>query len=265
MSTLRSSGRYFRTARLVELERWNSVNELFDKYDISAVVAKFSVTALLHIGAFSRPSDVDELLKRIAPLPHVVFMSRDLFTGEAVDRAARDAALVFDRESVLRVQEVTIGTTTIRPGDVDRLRVGIERLKSSDLRIVVSANDAEITVAAEQFLHEAERGLLFRAYVPSGRIWESEFDRMIALAAPPHIDGKRKSTLGTRARRRPSGEKPPPSEGLPRNLGDPVVSNMVRARRNRGETHPPRRRASAIRARAEANLHPPFCSRRDCE
>jgi hypothetical protein len=49
------------------------------------------------------------------------------------------------------------------------------------LRVIVSSNDAEITVAAEQFLHEAERGLLFRAYVPSGRIWENEFDRMIAL------------------------------------------------------------------------------------
>lgn len=181
MSTLRSSGRYFRTARLVELNGWNSVNELFERYDVSAVVAKFSVTALLHIGAFGRRSDADELLRRIAPLPHVVFMSEGFFSGEAVDSAARDAALVFDRESALKVQEVTVGATTIRPGEIERLRLGIERIKSSALRVVVSANDAEITVAAEQFLHEAERGLLFRAYVPSGRIWENEFDRMIAL------------------------------------------------------------------------------------
>jgi hypothetical protein len=45
----------------------------------------------------------------------------------------------------------------------------------------VSRNDAEITVAAEQFIREAEKGLLFRAYVPSGQIWETEFDRMLTL------------------------------------------------------------------------------------
>lgn len=181
LSTLRSSGRYFRTARLAELDAWHDVNDLFDRFEISAVVAKFSVTALLHIGSFGRRPDADQLIRRIAPLPHVVFMSEGLFSGAAMDKAARDAAVVFDRESTLNVQEVTIGSTTIRPGEIDRLRIGIHRVKESDLRVVVSATDAEITVAAEQFLHEAERGLLFRAYVPSGRLWESEFDRMIGL------------------------------------------------------------------------------------
>src|ERR1043165_2312022 len=130
MSTLRSSGRYFRTAPLAELNLWNDINDLFDQYDISAVVAKFSVTALLHLGTFAPRTDADELLRLISPLPHVVFMSQGLFTGDDVDRAARNAALVFDRESTLRVQEVTVGSTTIRPGEIERLRVGIERVTS---------------------------------------------------------------------------------------------------------------------------------------
>lgn len=179
--TLRSSGRYFHAARLLDFASWPTAVELFERYDVSAVVAKFSVTALLYMGSFSRSRDADDLMKRIAPLPHVVFMPQGLYTGESVEKAARAATLVFDRESTLTVEEVTIGPTTIRAADLPRLRIGIDRVKAAGLRIVVAASDPEITVAAEQFIHEAERGLLFRAYVPAGQLWENEFDRMLAL------------------------------------------------------------------------------------
>lgn len=180
-SNLRSSGRQFQAIRLAELASWRDIIKVFDNHDVTGVIAKFSVAVLIRLGETSQTRDVVELVERIAPLPHVVFMQHGIYTGEVMRRAEEDAARVLDRDSSLRVQEVMIANTLITPSGIPKVRRGVEFLKSSPLRVVVARNDAEITVAAEQFVREAEKGLLFRAYVPSGRIWETEFDRLLTL------------------------------------------------------------------------------------
>lgn len=40
---------------------------------------------------------------------------------------------------------------------------------------------AEITLAAQSYLEDAEKGLLFRLYVPNGRLWQAEIDRLLVL------------------------------------------------------------------------------------
>jgi hypothetical protein len=181
MDNIRSSGRHFQSARLAEMTSWHDVTKMFDEYDVTAVLVKFSVTALIRVGTSNYRRQAEELVSKIAPVPHVVFMTQSVYTGEATRRAEEEAAFVFDRDSGVRVPDVMVGNTLMKPTDVPHLKKGIAFIKKSPLRVVVSRNDAEITVAAEQFIREAEKGLLFRAYVPSGQIWETEFDRMLTL------------------------------------------------------------------------------------
>jgi len=180
-SNLRSSGRQFHTIRLAELPSWRDAIKVFDSYDVTGVIAKFSITVLTRVGDANHARDVNELIDRVAPLPHVVFMSQGIYTGDAMRRAEEDASRVLDRDSTLRVQEVMVANTLLTPDGIQKLKRGVDFIKNSPLRVVVARNDAEITVAAEQFVREAEKGLLFRAYLPSGRIWETEFDRLLTL------------------------------------------------------------------------------------
>jgi hypothetical protein len=54
-------------------------------------------------------------------------------------------------------------------------------LAGYDIRIMPYKRNAEVTVMAETFLVETEQNLVFRLYVPSGRLWSNESDKLLQL------------------------------------------------------------------------------------
>ena len=54
-------------------------------------------------------------------------------------------------------------------------------LENLDLELVPYSRNAQVTVLAESFLTDTEENLLFRLYVPTGRMWSNETDTLLKL------------------------------------------------------------------------------------
>jgi hypothetical protein len=54
-------------------------------------------------------------------------------------------------------------------------------LREKNITIIPYRKNADVTVLAEAFLDDTERNLIFRLYVPSGRIWSNEADKFLQL------------------------------------------------------------------------------------
>lgn len=180
-STLRASGRHYRVANISEAGTWRDASSHFDDLEVTAVVGKFAVPALVSLGDHRYDRDADELFARIFGSPHMIFVSSGLLSGDAIREAEGRAAFVFAPDVRVSVVEVTLGNITIPRDHVPLLRRGVERLRDSRLRLFTYNDPAEVTVAAEGFLEESENGLLLRVYVPAGRMWGSETDKMLTL------------------------------------------------------------------------------------
>lgn len=63
-----------------------------------------------------------------------------------------------------------------------RIREEVNRLLAEySFEVIPYRQNAELTVLASAFISDTEDGLLFRVYVPSGRIWANETDRLLQL------------------------------------------------------------------------------------
>jgi hypothetical protein len=54
-------------------------------------------------------------------------------------------------------------------------------LKHYRIEVIPYKKNAEVTVLAESFLLDTEKNLIFRLYIPTGRLWSSEADRFLQL------------------------------------------------------------------------------------
>ena len=55
-----------------------------------------------------------------------------------------------------------------------------------DITLIPYRGNADVTVMSLQFLEDALQNLLFRVYVPIGRLWANEVDRLLNLFREYH-------------------------------------------------------------------------------
>lgn len=102
----------------------------------------------------------DILFDRIEKSPNQFFIFEDLLHGEQTDKF---------REQY----------KPYPPPDITA--AAIAWMRSKNIQIIPYKRNAEVTVLAEAFLVDIERNLIFRLYVPSGRIWSNEADKFLQL------------------------------------------------------------------------------------
>lgn len=161
VSSLKSSGRQYKKKILDSTpENWDSITTYFAEYKVTAVLAKLS-PHVCHLIAHEDYSEVrSRLFQNIAAVPNLVFLYEDIFVGEQADKF-RDEYKTYPPKEVLHA--------------------AVDFLKEYRLELTPYKKNAEVTVIAESFLDDTERNLIFRLYVPNGKLWSNETDKFLQL------------------------------------------------------------------------------------
>jgi hypothetical protein len=161
LSMLKASERQYKQKLLKSKpENWKSIVEYFDAYDVSSTLIKLDPRVISLMASEEYQEVSGRLLQKIANKPNMVFVHEDLLTGETV---SEEWVPLHWRPSKSALDKV------------------LEAIESLELEIMPYKRNAQVTVIAESFLQETEANLLFRIYVPSGRLWSNETDRLLQL------------------------------------------------------------------------------------
>lgn len=158
VSKLQAAERQYKSKFLEsKVKNWESILEYFDNYIVEAVLVKLT-PHVISLMASKEYKDVRaKLLKKIGEASNILFVYEDLLSGQ------------FEK-----------GTWMDQPSEKDRNLV-FEMLSEHGINILPYKRNAEVTVMAETFLTETEQNLIFRLYVPTGRLWSNESDKLIQL------------------------------------------------------------------------------------
>lgn len=161
LSTLRAAGRQYKIKFLEsKVKNWESILGYFEKYTIECVLVKLSARAISLMASDEYNGIRDKIFQKIGSVENIVFVFEDMLSG--------------------RYEEGAWPDYHHRPSEKVRDSV-FEMLSEYDVRIMPYKRNAEVTVMAEIFLIETEQNLVFRLYVPSGRLWSNESDRLLQL------------------------------------------------------------------------------------
>lgn len=161
VSSLKASGRQYKKKLLDSLPKnWESTVGLFTQFKVTAVVGKIPAH-VLRLVKDERYSDICErLFSAIGAIPNQIFVFEDILEGEQKDKFR-------EQYSPYPAKEV--------------METAIAFLRDHGVHIVPYTTRAEVTVLAEAFLDDVDKNLIFRMYVPTGRLWAAEADRFLQL------------------------------------------------------------------------------------
>ena len=120
-------------------------------------------------GIYAQLADPDykrvssQLLKEIAARPHRLFAYEDLLANKESSEIDENGDDRFWRPTVKIMKTVN------------------ELFKVNGIDILPYRKRAEVTVSAQSFVKETDEGLLFRLYVPSGRLWGDQMGQLLSL------------------------------------------------------------------------------------
>ena len=174
-STLKATGRQYKIKRLDSSpDNWNSIVSLFEQFKIQCAVVKLTGFVYEHLVSPRYQDARNALLEHLAQVPHAIFVHEEVLSGYS------DNTNIENEESEDEDYGEYIRSTLHQPQDEVRNAVNDLLLKYK-LNVLPYTKNAELTVMASSFITGAEEGLLFRIYIPSGRLWADETDRLIQL------------------------------------------------------------------------------------
>jgi hypothetical protein len=167
----------------LSVEDWSRLFDRVNLANVSAVVGKLGIPELICLGSADHGAQNRELLLSLKQKPNLLFLHGELYSDvllakfDEAKRSLRDAFIRYDDRGT------QIGDVFLAWGDVPALRRGVSYLKASGLNVVAFRSDPEVTVAAETFIIDTQNGILFRMYVPVGRLYDSEIAHTVELFA----------------------------------------------------------------------------------
>jgi len=178
LSALKTAGWQYKIKRLDSSpENWASINSYFGTFNIRCALVKLTGISCELLTSLQYQDLRDRLLTNLALVPHIIFMHEELLSEEG-DREGKDT----NEESHIEWDtEDDLWPISIYTPSIETRKAAIEVLAARNLKVVPYRRNAELTVMASLFLADAEEGLLFRLYVPSGRLWANEIDRLLQL------------------------------------------------------------------------------------
>jgi hypothetical protein len=161
VSKLQAAERQYKVKFLEsKAKNWKSILKYFDDYTIDAVLVKLT-PHVISLMASREYNDVrGKLFKKIGEVSNILFVYEDILSGQ------------FKEDSLAGFHS--------QPSEEVRNSV-FEMLSEFGVNVLPYKRNAEVTVMAETFLTETEQNLIFRLYVPTGRLWSNESDKLIQL------------------------------------------------------------------------------------
>ncbi len=161
LSKLQTSERQYKQKMLQSKpENWESIVDYFNHYEVSCVLAKLDNFAIHAIASNAYKEISNKLLSKISEKPNMVFVYEDILKGKL---------------------EEGEWTKYFKQPTKEELLKALDILQSYNLDLVPYARNAQITFLAESFLADTDANLMFRLYVPTGKLWSNETDTLLKL------------------------------------------------------------------------------------
>ncbi|MEU4235551.1 hypothetical protein AB0F17_65775 [Nonomuraea sp. NPDC026600] len=175
---LKNSGVYYRKKMLQSgYENWLRINEILQDPTLVGVLVKLTAQTcdmLVH-PAYETPAKL--ILESLQRLPHAILVHEQVLAEEE-ERPVRfelpqtedddDLSFLWDREFLRSVD----------PEVREKFRDLAQRY---NLHILPYKTNAELSALASTFIGQHDRKLLFRIYIPSGRLWAAEAGKLLDL------------------------------------------------------------------------------------
>lgn len=184
-SSIRAGGEQYKQKLLAStVENWKSIVRIFRVFSVRAVVVKLNAWAYSKFADASYAVVRDELLVSISKVPHIFFAHEDILSGGTTEDSALSQE-EFIRRRVGDVADEELesyrGFFGFKLPDESVLKEASAAFQRFNIALMPYKANADVTVMSVQFLEDALQNLLFRVYVPSGRLWANEVDRLLTL------------------------------------------------------------------------------------
>jgi hypothetical protein len=158
-------------------DNWRTILEVLESGNVRAVIARLSGGAFQRISQPPYAELAEAIFARIGGLPHIAFAHEDTLRGEL--NTERIAASRGGRPLDWREQEYYqyIYSTPSK----DEVATVKEILARHRINLIPYSTNAELSVLASGFVDDAEKNLLFRIYVPSGRLYAAEAEKLLTM------------------------------------------------------------------------------------
>lgn len=161
VSALQTSGRQYKIKYLESSPKnWETIMQCFDEYTIECVLMKLNARTITLMASSEYDIVRESLFSKIGSVPNIVFVFEEVLSGE------------------FKLGEWE--EWRHRPFDESRV-AALSLLERHKIRVMPYRRNAEVTTMAASFLDETEKHLVFRIYVPHGRIWSNESDKLLQL------------------------------------------------------------------------------------
>lgn len=170
-SKLKASGVEYRKKRLEsKVENWVLILEIMRSSDLIGTLGKLTnVTYELLL----RPeySEVAaKLLERMKHAPYIIFAHESLLTGvPSAKPQTEENDDYFDMASYFS------------PPSDEALSHVTKLFEQHDITVTPYRTNAELSVLASAFIDQNEKNLVFRIYIPAGRMWATEAEKLLQL------------------------------------------------------------------------------------
>lgn len=175
-------------------ENWERIIALLERPDVNAVVLRLNTAIYENIVSPHYLHVRDRLMAAVAAKRHIVFVHEAVVFGETENEveisdlsheSLRELAGILDEEEYASlVQELNdweLRRHFFRPPS-DQVRAAVsDLLDGYGVDVIPYKTNAEFSVLLGAFVDDAERDLLFRVYIPRGRIFAAEADKLLGM------------------------------------------------------------------------------------
>jgi hypothetical protein len=169
-------------------DNWASIYLVLADPSLMGAVVKLTPTAYRMIASPAYAEPARQIFQALSSVSHVVFVHESLLSGKS-----QIPRTLFEEEEYNLANDPLLD-----PNDPDSYksdwRSDVLQLPDRNVRATVSSileensinvisyqTNAELSVLATAFIDDNERNLLFRLYVPSGRLYAAEADKLLSL------------------------------------------------------------------------------------
>lgn len=180
LSTLKNQGRPYKEKRLLSKpDNWLQAAASVTEAHIAAVLVKFTEYTLFLAALPEYRIAFERLVSAVETKPHLALIYRDNLAGEfsasqQISFDSYERGWTFEKWYEEHHVKNKRHHAAAMQAAVARLRTGLVRLAPYRTR-------SELLLAAQAFLNDFDRGLLLRLYVPHGRLWANELDKLLVL------------------------------------------------------------------------------------
>ncbi|CAM4049398.1 hypothetical protein NOGI109294_23585 [Nocardiopsis gilva] len=158
-------------------ENWEKIAKILENPNLVGVLGKFGRGAYLRMGSDEHLEVANGMLENLSKVPHIIFIHEDIINGDAARNYVEPLPVADAKGELYR----TSFDACMSQIPEEKTIITNDLLKKHEIQVASYKKNSELYVLADSFIEDLENNLLFRIYVPKGRLYSNEMSRLLDL------------------------------------------------------------------------------------